>query len=59
MNDYPPPSLTGEKVLFERIRQVEPPKTYDCGGNGHEDKMEGYGNWHNWHKENIFWELLY
>lgn len=59
LNDYPPQYLTGEHVLYERIRQVGPPKTSECGGNGHEKKVAGYGNWHNWHKESIFWELQY
>jgi len=57
--DIPPQSLTGEQVLYERIRTVKPPKTSDVGGNGHEKKMDGYGNWHNWHKESISWELSY
>lgn len=59
LNDYPPRSLTGEQVLKEQIRQVNPPKTSECGGNGHDVKKKGYGNWHNWHKESIFWELPY
>ncbi|CAA7034269.1 unnamed protein product [Microthlaspi erraticum] len=59
IRDYPPQSLTGEQVLYERIRQVNPLKTSDCGGNGHEVKQRGYGDWHNWHKESIFWELPY
>ncbi|KAG7528519.1 hypothetical protein ISN44_Un175g000020 [Arabidopsis suecica] len=59
VHEYPPASLTGEQVLYERIKTAEPPKTSDCGGNGHENKVDGYGDWHNWHKESILWELPY
>ncbi|XP_010480743.1 PREDICTED: uncharacterized protein LOC104759533 [Camelina sativa] len=59
LNDNPPQSLTGEQVLYERIRHVRPPKTSEVGGNGHEVKVDGYGTWHNWHKESILWELSY
>ena len=38
---------------------VNPPRTKDVGGNGHEKKMPGYGKEHNWHKESILWELPY
>ncbi|KAG7568012.1 hypothetical protein ISN45_Aa04g008500 [Arabidopsis thaliana x Arabidopsis arenosa] len=57
--DHPPESLTGEQVYYERLKEVNPPKTKEVGGNGHEKKMAGYGKEHNWHKENILWELLY
>ena len=57
--EYPPKSLTGEKVYYERLASVNPPKTKDVGGNGHEKKMRGYGKEHNWHKESILWELSY
>ncbi|KAG7588624.1 putative transposase Ptta/En/Spm plant [Arabidopsis suecica] len=56
VKDYPPQSLTGEHVLYERIRSVEPLMTSDCGGNGHEKKVDGYGQWH---KESILWQLPY
>ncbi|XP_024009341.1 uncharacterized protein LOC112084441 [Eutrema salsugineum] len=59
INESPTQSLTGEQVYSERIETVNPAKTSDCGGNGHEKKMPGYGKWHNWHKESIFWELPY
>ncbi|KAG7556996.1 Transposon En/Spm-like [Arabidopsis suecica] len=59
VKEYPPQSLTGEQVLYERIRTAEPPMTSDCGGNGHEKKVDGYGQWHNWHKESILWQLPY
>ncbi|KAG7588661.1 hypothetical protein ISN44_As07g009810 [Arabidopsis suecica] len=59
VKDYPPQSLTGEQILYERIRTAEPPMTSDCGGNGHEKKVDGYGQWHNWHKESILWQLPY
>ncbi|XP_024009381.1 uncharacterized protein LOC112084472 [Eutrema salsugineum] len=59
INEYPPESLNGEQVYTERIKSVKPPKTSECGGNGHEKKKAGYGKWHNWHKESIFWELPY
>ena len=57
--EYPPESLTGEQVYYERLASVNPPKTKDVGENGHEKKMRGYGKEHNWHKESILWELSY
>ncbi|KAG7548238.1 Transposase-associated domain [Arabidopsis suecica] len=57
--EYPPDSLTGEQVYYERLVGVNPPRTKDVGGNGHEKKMAGYGKEHNWHKESILWELPY
>ena len=59
LNEFPPVSLTGEQVYSEHLKGVEPPKTSSCGGNGHEKKKPGYGKYHNWHKESIFWELPY
>ncbi|KAG7572504.1 Transposon En/Spm-like [Arabidopsis suecica] len=59
VNEYPPQSLTSEQVLYERIKTLEPPKKSDCEGNGHENNVDGYGDWHNWHKESILWELPY
>ncbi|CAB77951.1 putative transposon protein [Arabidopsis thaliana] len=58
-SEYPPKSLTGEQVYYERLASVNPTKTKDVGGNGHEKKMPGYGKEHNWHKESILWELSY
>ncbi|XP_010462917.1 PREDICTED: uncharacterized protein LOC104743549 [Camelina sativa] len=58
-NDYPPQSLTGEQVYYERLKCVNPPKTRDVSGNSYEKKMEGYGEEHNWHKESILWSLSY
>lgn len=58
-SEYPPESLTGKQVYYERLASVNPPKTKDVGGNGHEKKMRGYGKEHNWHKESILWELSY
>jgi len=58
-SEYPPESLTGEQVYYERLASVNPAKTKDVGGNGHEKKMPGYGKEHNWHKESILWELSY
>ncbi|KAG7656520.1 Ribonuclease H-like superfamily [Arabidopsis suecica] len=57
--EYPPESLTGEQIYYERLSGVNPPRTKDVGGNGHEKKMSGYGKEHNWHKESILWELPY
>ena len=59
MNEVPPESLSGEQVYSERLKGVNPPKTSQCGGNGHDKKKPGYGKEHNWHKESIFWELPY
>jgi len=57
--EYPPESLTGEQIYYELLSGVNPPRTKDVGGNGHEKKMPGYGKEHNWHKESILWELPY
>ncbi|XP_010476476.1 PREDICTED: uncharacterized protein LOC104755719 [Camelina sativa] len=59
LREYPPQSLTGEQVYYERLAEVKPPKTKDVGGNGHEKKTAGYGKQHNWHKLSILWELPY
>ncbi|KAG7610615.1 F-box-like domain superfamily [Arabidopsis suecica] len=52
-SEYPPESLTGEQVYYERLASVNPAKTKDVGGNGHEKKMPDYGKEHNCHKESI------
>ncbi|XP_013654443.2 uncharacterized protein LOC106359260 [Brassica napus] len=63
VTDDPPPWLTGEGILRERINNIEGLKeTVDCGGNGHEkpaSTINGYGKDHNWVKKSIFWELPY
>lgn len=63
ITDYPPPWLTGEEILYERINNISGlKKTVECGGNGHEKPartIEGYGDSHNWVKKSIFWELPY
>ncbi|XP_048613195.1 uncharacterized protein LOC125587093 [Brassica napus] len=63
VTDDPPPWLTGEEILRERINNIEGlKKTVDCGGNGHEkpaSTINGYGKDHNWVKKSIFLELPY
>ncbi|KAG7548000.1 putative transposase Ptta/En/Spm plant [Arabidopsis suecica] len=62
-SDDPPPWLTGEEILHERINNIEGLyKTVDCGGNGHDNPartITDYGVYHNWVKKSIFWELPY
>lgn len=49
--------------MHERINTIEGlSKTADCGGNGHENpsrNITGYGDYHNWVKKSIFWDLPY
>ncbi|XP_010541813.1 PREDICTED: uncharacterized protein LOC104815196 [Tarenaya hassleriana] len=57
-----PLELTGDEILFERIedcvRSYGLGVTTEVGGNGHLP-IQGYGEYHNWHKKSIFWELPY
>ncbi|KAL1219675.1 hypothetical protein V5N11_032323 [Cardamine amara subsp. amara] len=57
VRDGPPPVYDGNYLLqlFSDFYVVE---TAQCGGNGH-DRIDGYGEQHNWHKKSIFWELPY
>lgn len=57
----PPPILTGEEVLYERINSIRGVfRSVDCGGNGHIPRnIDGYGDYHNWIKKSIFWDLPY
>ncbi|CAA7043670.1 unnamed protein product [Microthlaspi erraticum] len=61
ISDLPPPFLSGEEVLYERINQIEGVlRSVNCGGNGHIPRnINGYGEYHNWIKKSIFWELPY
>ena len=63
VKDDPPPWLTGEEILHERINNILGLfSTVDCEGNGHEklpQTIDGYGVHHNWVKRSIFWELPY
>lgn len=61
ITESPPPFLSGEEVLYERINQIEGVlRSVDCGGNGHIPRnISGYGEYHNWIKKSIFWELPY
>ncbi|KAG7536933.1 Transposon En/Spm-like [Arabidopsis suecica] len=63
VRDDPPPWLTGEEILYERINNIRGLfRTVDCGGNGHEkpaQTIDGYGVDHNWVKKSILWELPY
>ena len=61
--DPPPPWLTGEEILHERINNIKGlSKSVECGGNGHDNPSKtifGYGVTHNWVNKSIFWELPY
>ncbi|XP_048632974.1 uncharacterized protein LOC125607181 [Brassica napus] len=61
--DPPPPWLTGEEILRERINNIEGlSSSVECRGNGHDNPsktISGYGVTHNWVKKSIFWELPY
>ncbi|XP_009103472.2 uncharacterized protein LOC103829553 [Brassica rapa] len=61
--DPPPPWLTGEEILRERINNIEGlSSSVECGGNGHDNPskiISGYGVTYNWVKKSIFWELPY
>ncbi|XP_010436745.1 PREDICTED: uncharacterized protein LOC104720554 [Camelina sativa] len=63
MHDDPPTWLSGEEILYERIRSIEGVfRTVDCGGKGHDNPartITGYGDYHNWVKQSIFWDLPY
>ncbi|KAL1212376.1 hypothetical protein V5N11_029867 [Cardamine amara subsp. amara] len=55
--DAPPPEIDGYSLL-EQLRDFGADRTPDCGGNGHE-AVYGTGEFHNWHKKSIFWDLPY
>lgn len=61
VRELPPSILSGEEVLYERINQIDGLKcSVVCGGNGHIPRdIDGYGDYHNWIKKSIFWELPY
>ena len=53
-------NLTGEQVFYERIMQIDDlQESVECGGNHGHSKSRGFGEWHNWYKRSIFWELPY
>ncbi|KAL1213937.1 hypothetical protein V5N11_002512 [Cardamine amara subsp. amara] len=52
-----PPELDGENLLMQ-LRDFGAEKTTYCGGNGHLP-VNGYGEYHNWYKKSIFWDLPY
>lgn len=55
--DGPPPELLGTTLLTQ-LRDFGAERTPDCGGNGHYP-VDGCGQYHNWHKKSIFWDLPY
>ncbi|XP_048622406.1 uncharacterized protein LOC125591721 [Brassica napus] len=57
VHDDPISSYDGEDIL-RQFRDFDVDSTTDCGGNGHE-RIDGYGQYHNWHKRSIFWDLPY
>ncbi|CAA7022710.1 unnamed protein product [Microthlaspi erraticum] len=57
VSDGPPPDADG-KCMLDELRYFGAEKTVECGGNRH-DKVDAYGDLHNWHKKSIFWDLPY
>lgn len=55
--DEPPPELDGTYILRWLV-DLGIERTPDCGGDGHKTSR-GYGDYHNWHKKSIFWDLPY
>ncbi|CAA7029818.1 unnamed protein product [Microthlaspi erraticum] len=55
--DTPPPEVDGLDIL-EELEDVGAERTAECGGNGY-SRVNGYGDYHNWHKRSIFWDLPY
>ncbi|XP_024011293.1 uncharacterized protein LOC112086555 [Eutrema salsugineum] len=53
----PPPEIDGNQ-LWKQFRYFDVDTTTECGGNGHV-MVGGYGEFHNWHKKSIFWNLPY
>ena len=50
--DGPPPRLTPMQV-WRRVKDL--PKITESGAK----RIDGYGEWHNWTKRSIFWDLPY
>jgi len=50
--DGPPPRLTPMQV-WKRVKDL--PKITESGAK----RIDGYGEWHNWTKRSIFWDLPY
>ena len=50
--DRPPPRLTPSQV-WRRVKDY--PKVTETGVT----RIDGYGEWHNWTKRSIFWDLPY
>ena len=48
----PPPKLTGSHV-WRRVKDY--PKVIEFG----QHRIDGFGEWHNWTKRSIFWDLPY
>ncbi|CAA7049001.1 unnamed protein product [Microthlaspi erraticum] len=55
--DGPPPELDG-KYMLDQLSDFDVDRTTDCGGSGHV-RVKGCGEFHNWHKKSIFWDLPY
>ena len=53
-----PPSELDSHNLLHQLRDFGVEKTKYCGGSVH-IAVDGYGEYHNWHKHSIFWELPY
>ena len=57
VHDPPPPELDGN-YLLRQLGDFGADTTAECGGNGH-GLVDGYGEYHNWLKKSIFWDLPY
>ncbi|XP_010473884.1 PREDICTED: uncharacterized protein LOC104753311 [Camelina sativa] len=57
VSNGPPPELDGENLLMQLRDFGAEKKTY-CGGSVH-NPVDGYGEFHNWHKHSIFGVLPY
>ncbi|XP_013624193.1 PREDICTED: uncharacterized protein LOC106330231 [Brassica oleracea var. oleracea] len=55
--DSPPPEVSGTYIV-EQLRDFGVESTPELGGNGHYP-VGGVGEYHNWHKKSIFWDLPY
>ncbi|XP_024007302.1 uncharacterized protein LOC112083505 [Eutrema salsugineum] len=55
--DAPPPEPTGLDII-RQLRDFDAEKTVSCGGNGHVP-IQGCGEYHNWNKKSIFFDLPY
>lgn len=53
----PPTELSGNYMMTQ-LRDFEAERTVSCGGNWNY-MVDGCGEYHNWHKKSIYWDLTY